>query len=145
MLIGEALHRAVGRPACRRPTNLAHALRLLNDAFARGAISETDYETGTPVYEPVRPEIKAWREGKGDGSGARKSQYTGAGTEPETFGAPENVSPANKFEPAQPRLALRRATPLENNRRQLVLRRRVAASGMPPHQLAGESRSASRR
>jgi hypothetical protein len=47
------------------------------------------------------------------------------------------LPPAAAAAPTQGRLSLRQATPAEDRHRRVVLRRRVAASGMLPHQLAG--------
>src|SRR3954471_2440912 len=43
--------------------DIEHALRMLNAAFAKGAISEADYETRDTRLRARQAEIKAWRDG----------------------------------------------------------------------------------
>ena len=48
--------------------DIEHALRLLNEAFAKGAISEAEYERQDARLRARQAEIRAWREGQGRGA-----------------------------------------------------------------------------
>ena len=97
--------------------DIEHALRLLNEAFAKGRISEAEYERQDARLRARQAEIRAWREGQGRGaptglawrlfraarvSGARQGRNAAWGRPRPGAGASRLSPPADPPRPSRP-------------------------------------------
>jgi hypothetical protein len=114
--------------------NIEHALRELNNAFARGAISPEEYERQDALLRARQAEIKAFRSEQGWGVARSLGKLA-----PVVRVAAWSPPPAPSAPAAQLRLSLPRykTSPEERERRRLQ-RSRTSRNGAIPHFVGGQ-------
>jgi len=114
---------------------IEHALRMLNEAYAKGRITEADYERQDARLRARQADIRAWREGQG--SEAPTGLRGGCSRAPGCQGPAKAKTPPGAVPgPAQGHLAFPRRPIRFDLPVRLVRRRGLAYGGMLPPAIA---------